>query len=926
MPLATTGVNQWRLAHPTFDGRGVLIAILDSGLDPGVAGLTRTTTGERKVLDLRDFSGEGDVALARVVAEASGRIALPGGLVLSGAEAVRRVASDTLWYGGVLDELPFGDAPAADFNRNGSNRDRYGVVVVRGVTSWLALVDLDGDGSLEDERAIADYLVRGETFTFSSGWAARGAGPITAALNLEEDSLGRPRLAVVLDTSGHGTHVAGVAAGHMLYGLSGLDGVAPGAWLIGLKIANNSRGGVSTNGSILRAMEYAARFAEERRLTLVMNLSFGIGNEIEGGAVIDSIVDAFLLRHPAVVFTVAAGNDGPGTSTMGLPGSAELALTIGAVYPGAFSAVQFGAASSDVMGWWSSRGGELGKPDLVAPGMAYSTVPRWNSGEEIKLGTSFAAPHVAGLAALLRSALLAEGRRAGGADIAQALRATARRFEGHSPIDQGAGLPRLEAAWRWLLAGHRAARYQVTALSRPDSAPGPMRAPARGRLSRAGASEDDQAPGRSRPPRLTAAYRRDGLAQGDTIQRFRVSRITPAPEGRETFRLVSDQPWLRPSAPTVSVDPNAGSAVVEVRYDAARLAEEPGRHVGAVYGVSESDSAAGPAFALVSTVIVPHTEAGGVLSLASRKLPGAAAARYYVRVPPGAASLAARAVLRDTAAALTLFLFEPSGRPARGGDKASAGGEEGPRTALGVSAEDLTPGVWEVVVQAMPGRDVIYDLEIAVPPLHVARADAAARAVTFASTSPRDTTLLVTAAQVGVETRYVARVERGEVQRRRMAVPAWARRMVVETELPRELWNWVTDFAVTVFDDGGSQLGNSPMNYAFQRVEVTLPERRASDFQATVELYPGLALTNSPAAIPTAVRVAFVGEPRPLPLAGGGDSAAVFIPARGAAQLVLPDLTPLAPGPEWEELVRLRATGRAEDWVSVQHLLALPRR
>ena len=63
---------------------------------------------------------------------------------------------------------------------------------------------------------------------------------------------------------------------------AGFDGVAPGAQLLGLKIALSAQGSVSTTGAMLRAMDYAIRFAESRRLPLVLNLSFGVGNEHRG--------------------------------------------------------------------------------------------------------------------------------------------------------------------------------------------------------------------------------------------------------------------------------------------------------------------------------------------------------------------------------------------------------------------------------------------------------------------------------------------------------------------------------------------------------------------------------------------------------------------------------------------------------------------
>src|SRR5262249_4597139 len=157
--------------------------------------------------------------------------------------------------------------------------------------------------------------------------------------------------------------------------------VAPGAQLIGLKIANNARGGVTVHASMMRAIDYAARYAAQRNMPLVLNMSFGVGNEHEGRAVIDSIVDAFLLAHPDVVFTIAPGKDGPGLTTLGFPGSADLALSVGPSYPGVYARPpqQGVPPARDVLAWFSSRGGELAKPDIIAPGIAFSSVPRWNT-------------------------------------------------------------------------------------------------------------------------------------------------------------------------------------------------------------------------------------------------------------------------------------------------------------------------------------------------------------------------------------------------------------------------------------------------------------------------------------------------------------------------------------------------------------------
>src|SRR5216110_1011259 len=530
MPLQSAGVNDFRAKHPAYDGRGVVIGILDTGVDPGVDGLVVTSTGAPKLLDVRDFSGEGVVRLTPVTPTGDGTVAVAG-RALAGAGRIGRLTTATTWYAGILAERPLGKLPAADLNGDGANRDTFPVLVVKATDGWVAFIDTNLDGSFEDEMPLHDYRQGRETI-------ALGTKPITLAANFGESS-GVPTLAFVFDNNAHGTHVAGIAAGHTLFNVAGFDGVAPGAQLLGLKIANDARGGISMTGSIQHAMEYAARFAERRNLPLVLNLSWGIGNEPGERAVIDSIVNAFLVAHPEVVFTISAGNDGPGLSTVGLPGSADLAVSVGAALPGIYVPLEQDGAppvAGDFVGSFSGRGGRFAKPYLLAPGWAFSTVPSFDTGNEIKAGTSMSAPYVAGLAACLMSALAQEGRTPDGAEVSAALRVAGAGLGGANVLDQGAGVPQLERAYRWLLAGHQGSAYVVRATSGGGS----------------------------------AAFRRDGLAgPGDTVETFRARHVTGLRVAQ--FSLKSDAPWL--TAPAL-VAAAARETEIPLIYSAPARSEE----------------------------------------------------------------------------------------------------------------------------------------------------------------------------------------------------------------------------------------------------------------------------------------------------------------------------------------------------------------
>ena len=803
MPLAPTGVPDFALAHPTYDGRGVLIAILDSGIDPTIPGLGLTSTGDRKILDLRDFSGEGSVALAKLTPR--GDTVVIAGHPLGGFSHVRSMDADGPWYGGSIAEINLGDPEAADLNADGDVNDTLLVVVTHASDGWVLFADTKGDGSLTDDRAVHDYLVARETF----GWAPAGGTPyVNIAVNFA-DANGQPTLDLLFDTSAHGSHVAGIAAGHDLYGVKGFDGVAPGAQLLGLKIADDAQGGISRTGSMIRALDYAIRFAEARQMPLVVNMSFGVGNEIEGQARIDHLIDSTLAVHPGVVFTISAGNDGPGLSTLGFPGSAARIISVGALFPGVFLAGDGAVVPANGIADFSARGGEMSGPDLIAPGVAYSTVPLWDRGGEREGGTSMASPHAAGLAARLYSGARQEGKSPTAWTIRQALMVTAQPLDGATFVDEGTGLPNLPRAWAWLRG-----RSDVPYISV------------------------------STPAGTTAAFVDGGPGGTSAAQRFVLRR-----EGGKTtsLRFRSSAPWLdAPATATLGADP----AIVDVKLRPASLAR-PGVYVGVITGWG-TDTLAGPLVRLATTVVVPYRD--NDIELKQLKVPTG----QWVRVPfavDSAQPFSVR-VSSDAASPPLAYLFEPGGMPYRDNNSRPAG--DGDRSAVfDVLGRDAMAGNYELVVQASQFEAASINVSVQQSPVRLGLGGTATGLEASVSNLTHDGVR----ADVGAAVVGAGRVEtvRASGSARRdlaVEVPAWARGIQVDVKMPRAEWSRYTDFGLTLFDSAGHQLAKSPLNYSFGRVEHEMENGHPAQ-RMTVSLFPGFAMPDEqgPWAVDVTIRL-----------------------------------------------------------------------
>ena len=796
MPLASTGVEKFLRLHPTHDGRGVIIGILDTGIDPGIPGLGKTSNDTPKILDLRDFSDEGSVALQRVTP--AGDSVEIAGRKLGGFGRVTAMNTTGPYYGGVLEEIPLGELPASDVNGNGTDSDTLPVLVTRATDGWVLFADTDGDGSLAGERPVHDYLVARESF----GWARRGRTPrLNVAVNFST-AAGNPKLDLVFDISSHGSHVAGIAAGHDLYGIEGFNGVAPGAQLLGLKIANSAQGSITTTGSMVRAIDYAIRFAAARRVPLVLNMSFGVGNEIEGTDRIDTMVDSVLAAHPELVFTIAAGNDGPGLSTLGFPGSARRSISIGATLPASFlPADPMGSARDDQLAYFSSRGGELAKPDLVTPGVAYSTVPRWSTGQEIEQGTSMASPHAAGLAALLASGLVQEKRPVQALAIKQALMVTARPLPGGTFVDEGTGIPEIDQAYSWLRSDRSVPDVEVRALGVEGW--------------------------------TTAAFHERQGSGLTWVQRFELIRPTSAPPASYTLR--SDVAWAKAPARVTLTGPKT---TVNVRYDMSGL-KSPGAYTGTITAWGP-DSLVGPVFRLVGTMISPDTGTAGTREL-----------RSGIRVEPGSqlrtffrADSARPLEVRVSSGSLgqkgLAFLHEPHGMPYRD-ESARPIGSANREAVYQIDGRDVVAGNYEAIAVAPTAQPLTVNLKVIQSPLLLRLArDKAGASATLTNSSSAPVT-----AQVGMVLGGGERVEtvvaRGSAVRRiPFVAPAWARAVVVDLVMDRAQWGRFTDFGVTLFDSAGRQLEKQPLNYAFGRLQAKLADGHPA-MPVELGLFPGFA-------------------------------------------------------------------------------------
>ncbi|KAL7541337.1 hypothetical protein ACHAXR_010827 [Thalassiosira sp. AJA248-18] len=541
IPKEETGLYSLFDKFPLSDGRGIKIAIMDTGCDLNAAGLNGTTSDgvTPKYIDFLDCTGDGDVDMSKILQfdyddlEQQSIVGLSGRNIVMGEWAkgvshfrvgavrlydllprgverrVRRERKEAFIVKhqalisetqSMLDYLPLdkdkkpsgggggggggGDNEEEPASSPGDKKNDpqkkelellleqlklimesyedsgplLDIVMFEDDKTWNAVIDLEASGDLTNSIPMAPFGHERQIGELAFG------SSVTFCIQVYDNG---NTLSIVTDAGSHGTHVAGIAAANFDTTSSkgeeahtdDLNGAAPGAQILALKIGDGRLGSTETGTGLIRALIAAKKYGCD-----LINLSYGESSWQFNSGRVSKVFAAAVHDWGMAVFT-SAGNDGPALSSLGSPGCESAPITVGAFVSPDMMTEQYSTLppqdeSSPLKGssyYFSSRGPTPDGyfPDICAPGGAISPIPRHAlQGKAQYHGTSMSSPNACGVAACILSAVRQKGVNCGPIELKRGLVNTATPMGIVDPFAQGSGLVSALSCAEYIVSNH----------------------------------------------------------------------------------------------------------------------------------------------------------------------------------------------------------------------------------------------------------------------------------------------------------------------------------------------------------------------------------------------------------------------------------------------------------------------------------------
>jgi hypothetical protein len=632
-PIGDLDAAEFLAEHPTWDGRGVTIAVLDANLDLLLPEFQTayTLNGDQvpKIADFLNLTDPRDdfdlmpqwVDMRQTVTATDGQLSFEG--------KTFEVPRDGTYRIGLFSERRFNDPSNAayidqDVDRNGNPKGDDGLFgVLWDETTNDVWVDIDRDLSFSDENAMTDYIVRQDVGVFGTD------DPETPV----RDSIGfavqtdpeNHFVSINLGIYQHATIIMGSVVGNR-HPDGRIHGVAPGA-----RIASMFRGISNAHGLIEGLI---AAFKHPLVDLIVLEQSVAIASMpyllADATHPISIVAQRLTERYDKLLFV--PGNNVPAFGFVAEDGLAPGAISVGGYQSKESYRMNMGFVpeNDDNLHWAALSHGPSGagalKPDLLAPSGQMSTDPGYRKGQlkkglfqlppgyTVDGGTSTATPMAAGATALVVSAAKQSAVRYNAASLKAAITGSARQIPHLAAHEQSNGLIQVAPAFELLKQLERAQPITIES-----------RGPVKTMLSHLLLT----------PHQGVGLFEREGWSVGDRDERTITLTRTSGPADPMDFDLGwigNDGTFSSPSSVTLPID-------MPVAVPITVAPETEGAHT-AILSI-DHPSIPGYVHRVMAAIVVPHrfTADNGYTVTTEVKPPPSGDESVFVEIPPGVAAM-----------------------------------------------------------------------------------------------------------------------------------------------------------------------------------------------------------------------------------------------------------------------------------------------